>query len=366
MAGLNAFGLQVQPVLLDVILPIGISFYTFQSMSYVIDVYRRDMAARKRSRVRRVRLVLSPPGRRADHARQYPGSGRAGAEEDSLASSLQAGVLPDLLGATKKVVVADNLASSRRTPLQRVQRSTAWICCSGPWRSPSRSIATSPATPTPPAASPSAWASSCMLNFQPAVLRHQPQGLLAALAHVASRPGCATTSTSPWAATGAAAWRIYRNLMLTMVLGGLWHGRRGLLVWGLPRNPAGQLSPGGSSGGRSDCRPRAPWYFARMVLMFGFTVTRLGLLPGAILGSDRALLHRGGFQTSAETPRFFRRLLFFAVPLMALEAIQERASERGLDPPTALAAPLGLHLPAHCLDGGCRRSGTVDFIYFQF
>ena len=28
---------------LEVVLPIGISFYTFQSMSYVIDVYRREI-----------------------------------------------------------------------------------------------------------------------------------------------------------------------------------------------------------------------------------------------------------------------------------------------------------------------------------
>ena len=30
---------------LEVVLPIGISFYTFQSMSYVIDVYRREIAS---------------------------------------------------------------------------------------------------------------------------------------------------------------------------------------------------------------------------------------------------------------------------------------------------------------------------------
>lgn len=36
-------GWTVRPWLLDVALPIGISFYTFQSMSYVIDVYRRDL-----------------------------------------------------------------------------------------------------------------------------------------------------------------------------------------------------------------------------------------------------------------------------------------------------------------------------------
>jgi len=30
-------------IMLNIILPVGISFYTFQSMSYTIDVYRRDM-----------------------------------------------------------------------------------------------------------------------------------------------------------------------------------------------------------------------------------------------------------------------------------------------------------------------------------
>jgi alginate O-acetyltransferase complex protein AlgI len=36
-----AFGLVAPRPLLDVLLPVGISFYTFQTMSYVIDVYRR-------------------------------------------------------------------------------------------------------------------------------------------------------------------------------------------------------------------------------------------------------------------------------------------------------------------------------------
>ncbi|MEK9765517.1 MAG: MBOAT family protein, partial [Thalassolituus sp.] len=32
---------------LSIILPVGISFYTFQSMSYTIDVYRGDMKAHR-------------------------------------------------------------------------------------------------------------------------------------------------------------------------------------------------------------------------------------------------------------------------------------------------------------------------------
>ena len=44
---INQFGYQLDWVTLDVILPIGISFYTFQALSYTIDVYRRDTNATK-------------------------------------------------------------------------------------------------------------------------------------------------------------------------------------------------------------------------------------------------------------------------------------------------------------------------------
>jgi len=38
--GLSALGLQTHPVLLQIALPVGISFYTFHGMSYVFDIYR--------------------------------------------------------------------------------------------------------------------------------------------------------------------------------------------------------------------------------------------------------------------------------------------------------------------------------------
>lgn len=42
-AACNALGLPCRLPLLDVVLPVGISFFTFQAMSYVIDVYRGKM-----------------------------------------------------------------------------------------------------------------------------------------------------------------------------------------------------------------------------------------------------------------------------------------------------------------------------------
>ncbi|MGH7290452.1 MAG: MBOAT family O-acyltransferase, partial [Myxococcota bacterium] len=43
----DALGLSLPATRLDIVLPVGISFYTFQSMSYVIDVYRREVTPEK-------------------------------------------------------------------------------------------------------------------------------------------------------------------------------------------------------------------------------------------------------------------------------------------------------------------------------
>jgi alginate O-acetyltransferase complex protein AlgI len=42
---LGWLGLPCEPATLDIILPVGISFYTFQTLSYALDVYRRDLKA---------------------------------------------------------------------------------------------------------------------------------------------------------------------------------------------------------------------------------------------------------------------------------------------------------------------------------
>ncbi len=39
----SLFGAEIPPLILDLVLPVGVSFYTFQTLSYVIDVYRGDI-----------------------------------------------------------------------------------------------------------------------------------------------------------------------------------------------------------------------------------------------------------------------------------------------------------------------------------
>ena len=47
IATFSLFGKQIQPNTLNIILPVGISFYTFQTLSYTIDVYRRKLEPTK-------------------------------------------------------------------------------------------------------------------------------------------------------------------------------------------------------------------------------------------------------------------------------------------------------------------------------
>jgi len=44
---LRLFSIQLHPLVSNLLLPVGISFYTFQTMSYVIDVYRGDVKAER-------------------------------------------------------------------------------------------------------------------------------------------------------------------------------------------------------------------------------------------------------------------------------------------------------------------------------
>ena len=44
---ISIFGKETPPLILDLVLPVGISFYTFQTLSYVIDVYRGEVKTEK-------------------------------------------------------------------------------------------------------------------------------------------------------------------------------------------------------------------------------------------------------------------------------------------------------------------------------
>ncbi len=106
----NQFGFQLDWFTLDVLLPVGISFYTFQALSYTIDVYRKDVAATKdfiafASFISFFpQLVAGPIERATNLLPQFQQYRRF---DYSLAVS---GMRQILLGFFKKMVIADNCA----------------------------------------------------------------------------------------------------------------------------------------------------------------------------------------------------------------------------------------------------------------
>lgn len=110
----HAFSVLGKPLALphlDVVLPVGISFYTFQTMSYTIDVYRRQMRPERDAIAFLAyvsffpQLVAGPIERAISLLPQFK---VARAFDRSLAVD---GLRQMLWGLFKKVVVADNCAS---------------------------------------------------------------------------------------------------------------------------------------------------------------------------------------------------------------------------------------------------------------
>lgn len=110
--GLAAAGIPVAPGRLNLILPVGISFYTFQTLSYTIDVYRGRLEP-TRNFVEFAtfvaffpQLVAGPIVRAGEFLPQFANEPRLGLHRAGEAAFLI------LRGLVKKVLVADFLAAN--------------------------------------------------------------------------------------------------------------------------------------------------------------------------------------------------------------------------------------------------------------
>ena len=106
-ASLQSMGLSFMPVL-GIHLPIGISFYTFQTMSYTIDVYRGDARA-QRSILNFGTFVTLFPQLIAGPIIKYKDLGEQIDQRDCTVDKFSAGVEKFMVGMGKKVLIANNV-----------------------------------------------------------------------------------------------------------------------------------------------------------------------------------------------------------------------------------------------------------------
>ncbi|NOY59071.1 MAG: MBOAT family protein [Calditrichaeota bacterium] len=106
----QAFSIPIQPRLLHVLLPVGISFYTFQTLSYTIDVYRGKIPHEKHLGIFALyvsffpQLVAGPIERASNLLPQF--YKKMTFDDERIAAGLRL----MLWGFFKKIVVADRLA----------------------------------------------------------------------------------------------------------------------------------------------------------------------------------------------------------------------------------------------------------------
>ncbi|MEO0817083.1 MAG: MBOAT family O-acyltransferase [Pseudomonadota bacterium] len=239
-ATMTAMGLTPSWPVLNILLPVGISFYIFQAMSYIVDTARGDLAPEKR--IRRValyiaffpQLVAGPIVRAASF---FPQMVRAKRLSGALVAS---GARAFIIGFAYKAGIADNLA---------------------PLVDPVFGNALAPGD-----ADLSAWANSALIGATLAfgaqiyfdfagyslmaigVARlfgyHIPKNFdypYAALSiadfwrrwHISLSSWLRDYLYIPLGGNRGGEIKTYRNLMTTMVLGGLWHGAAWTFVaWG--------------------------------------------------------------------------------------------------------------------------------------
>ena len=108
LVAMQLLGYEPHWTTLEILLPVGISFYTFQCLSYTLDVYRRQLEPARSALDFALfvaffpQLVAGPIVRASDFLPQLEGTPRIRCEQRSFFLILR--------GLAKKVLVADNIA----------------------------------------------------------------------------------------------------------------------------------------------------------------------------------------------------------------------------------------------------------------
>lgn len=229
---LELFGFHGHLSTLSIILPVGISFYTFQTMSYTIDVYRRELPP-ERSLLDFAlfvaffpQLVAGPIVKARDFLPQLRTLKRFEWPR------IESGAVLFLMGLTKKLLIADQLAPVVDAVFDdptSFRTSDLWLgmfCYAG-------QIYGDFAGYTDMAiAVARVMGYDLNINFASPYLATGPSDFWRRW-HISLSTWLRDYLYIPLGGSRGGPWRTARNLMTTMLLGGLWHGASWtFVVWG--------------------------------------------------------------------------------------------------------------------------------------
>jgi D-alanyl-lipoteichoic acid acyltransferase DltB (MBOAT superfamily) len=331
--GLMAIGVNSALPLLEVVLPVGISFYTFQTMSYTIDVYRG---------------VTKPTNRPLDFALYvafFPQLVAGPIERSSRLlpqiltprtvdrRALEEGAFLIVSGLFRKVVIADNMAPIVNRVFSRpLDELTAGEALVGVYAfafqiygdfSGYSSIAKGVAR----------WMGfDLMWNFRNPYFARSPSDFWRRW-HISLSSWLRDYLYIPLGGNRGGRARTFRNLVLTMALGGLWHGAGWTYIaWGLYH---GALLIGyrlvGRDGGGEGARGEGSWwgrFFATLVFFHLICVSWL-LFRAESMDQVWAFFQALGVGGLVTDFSLYALALigFFVLPLMAFEYWTERRED---------------------------------------
>ncbi len=356
---LNALGLSIAPRTLGLVLPVGISFYTFQSMSYTIDVYRRELPATHDLKnflafVSFFPQLVAGPIERAKHLLPQFERTRA-----ITLPMVQEGIWLMLWGMFKKVVLADNFAplaemvfgdksfTAATVALGTLAFGLQIYCDFSGYSDIARGTAR-------------VLGFDIMWNF------HLPYAATSLREfwqrwHISLSTWLRDYLYIPLGGNRHGTARTYANLTLTMLLGGLWHGAAwNFVLWGLWHGLGLAVTRSVLANFRLP-RPLA-WFGTMTFVFYGWLMFRASSFA-QIAAMTRAL---GDFAAPVWIGSFILNLALFALPLIAMELWQHRRNNllAPLQLPAWLQSTLqGLLLTAIVIFWDKKGS---TFIYFQF
>jgi alginate O-acetyltransferase complex protein AlgI len=233
---LKAVGGTASIPFLEVVIPFGISFYTFEAISYTIDVYARRIPAENNLANFMLFILFFPHLVAGPIVRARDFLPQASKPKRFRWSRMQLGVECFLLGLFKKMVVADTMAlysdgvfGEGSDPSQLNQR-TAWV---GVFAFAIRIYCDFSGY------SDMALGSAYMLGYKLAINFRMPY-LSKNVSefwrrwHISLSTWLRDYLFIPLGGSRGSRWKTFRNLMITMTLGGLWHGANwSFVIWGV-------------------------------------------------------------------------------------------------------------------------------------
>ena len=363
--GLRLIGWQRDLPVIQVILPIGVSFFTFQGMSYLIDVYRGKIPAANLLNVTLLmsffaHLIAGPIVRGADLIPQFDAGPKISREGASL------GFLMIIWGLFKKTVIASELATGLVDPVFFDPGSHSAIdLISATFGYAVQIYADFSAY------SDMAIGLAALLGYRFPRNFDQPYRAFSLQDfwrrwHISLSSWLRDYLYIPLGGSRGNVWFICRNLMITMVLGGLWHGAAWkFATWGALHGVVLCLERLWSHYRPANWKP-APKIFG---LITTFAVVCLAWIFFRADSFQTALTFLAGFgrwdgSELAFTPMAFAIIVFglalHASPPRLIEAVAFRAARL-----PALAFGLGAGALILFIDA-LRPEGVAAFIYYQF